>query len=152
MPVDELPDWTTDMDIEILEALTPGLILTPAVIADNINRSREAVARRLNTLEAGGLVQKKGRGKYRITSDALWMLMEPVGVEFTEEDYDEMAQEIAEKERRIQEDLGMTVSEYQQEIVDEYRRLLSELEGYQSTDELIRKAADNVVERARADQ
>lgn len=67
----ELPEWTTEMDREILELLNTELILTPSVIAENIDRSSGAVARRLNSLEAGGLVRKKDRGKYQITPQAL---------------------------------------------------------------------------------
>jgi len=60
-------DWITEMDKEILRTLAFNLTLTPAVIADNIGRSRAGVSRRLNTLNAGGLVEKEGRGKYSIT-------------------------------------------------------------------------------------
>jgi uncharacterized membrane protein len=60
-------DWITEMDKEILRTLVFNLTLTPAVIADNIGRSRPGVSRRLNTLNAGGLVEKEGRGKYKIT-------------------------------------------------------------------------------------
>lgn len=74
----ELPDWTTEMDEEILRVLGTELILTPAVIADNISRSREAVSRRLNTLEAGGLVEKVERGKYRISEEAFWIMTKPI--------------------------------------------------------------------------
>lgn len=69
-----LPEWTTPMDAEILEVMSLGLILTPAVIADNIDRSREGVSKRLNALEAGGLVQKIERGKYQITKMGLGYL------------------------------------------------------------------------------
>ncbi|MGQ4554444.1 hypothetical protein [Halobellus sp. GM3] len=60
-------DWITDMDKEILRTLVFNLTLTPAVIADNTGRSRPGISRRLSTLNAGGLVEKKGRGKYQIT-------------------------------------------------------------------------------------
>jgi len=62
-------DWVTETDELILGALYTGLTLTPSVIADNIDRSREAVSRRLNSLRAGGLVEKVSRGKYEITKD-----------------------------------------------------------------------------------
>jgi DNA-binding transcriptional ArsR family regulator len=70
----ELPDWTTEMDREILELLNTELTLTPGVIAENIDRSSGAVTRRLNALEAGDLVKKVDRGKYRITPKALEIL------------------------------------------------------------------------------
>lgn len=69
----QLPDWTTEMDEEILEMLNTEMVLTPSVIAENIDRSQGAVARRLNALEAGGLVKKISRGKYQITAEALEM-------------------------------------------------------------------------------
>lgn len=69
----ELPDWTTEMDEEILRLLNSELILTPTVIAENIDRSSGAIARRLNALEAGDLVEKVDRGKYRITPKAAEM-------------------------------------------------------------------------------
>jgi DNA-binding transcriptional ArsR family regulator len=62
-------DWVTETDELILGALYTGLTLTPSVIADNIDRSREAVSRRLNSLRAGGLVEKVSRGKYEITRE-----------------------------------------------------------------------------------
>jgi len=62
-------DWVTETDELILGALYTGLTLTPSVIADNIDRSREAVSRRLNSLRAGGLVEKVSRGKYEITKE-----------------------------------------------------------------------------------
>ena len=65
----DIPDWITDMDRQILHVLMFGHILTPAIIAENIDRSRGAVARRLKTLEAGGFVEKIDRGKYSITAE-----------------------------------------------------------------------------------
>lgn len=67
----EMPDWLTEMDIEILEVLGHDLILTPSIIAENIDRSREGVSQRLNALQAGELVDKVGRGKYKITYEGL---------------------------------------------------------------------------------
>jgi len=61
-------EWITDTDREILLVLMrSNLTLTPAVIADNIDRSRAGVSRRLNALNAGGLVEKESRGKYKIS-------------------------------------------------------------------------------------
>ncbi|MDF9745047.1 ArsR family transcriptional regulator [Natrinema salsiterrestre] len=60
--------WMTPMDDAILEVFhSSGLILTPAVVALNIDRSREEVNRRLSRLATHGLVEKVERGKYRLT-------------------------------------------------------------------------------------
>jgi Mn-dependent DtxR family transcriptional regulator len=64
---EERPDWMTDMDLEILEVLAQGLTLSPSIIAENIDRSRVGVNRRLNTLQASGFVEKIERGKYEIS-------------------------------------------------------------------------------------
>jgi predicted transcriptional regulator len=66
---DEKPEWLTEMDLEILEVLESELTLTPSIIGENIDRSRAGVSQRLNSLQAGGLVEKVDRGKYRITID-----------------------------------------------------------------------------------
>lgn len=64
------PEWLTDLDREILALLGNSMIImTPAVIAKNIDRSRSSVSRRLNTLEAGGMVEKVERGHYRISDE-----------------------------------------------------------------------------------
>ncbi|WP_418284784.1 winged helix-turn-helix domain-containing protein [Halorubrum sp. DTA46] len=54
-------------DDRILEALEGGLRLTPAVIAENIDKSRTHVSRRLSDLTDYGLVDKPKRGYYEIT-------------------------------------------------------------------------------------
>lgn len=69
MDKEETPDWLTNMDEEILEILSSNLTLSPSIIAENIDRSREGVSNRLNSLQAGGLVEKVDRGKYRLTSE-----------------------------------------------------------------------------------
>jgi len=66
-PHGDLPDWFTDMDHQILHVMAFGHILTPSIIAENIERSRGAVSRRLQTLQAGNFVEKIERGKYTIT-------------------------------------------------------------------------------------
>jgi len=73
-------DWMTDMDEEILQILASELILSPSIISENIDRSRAGVSRRLNALEAGGLVEKLDRGKYKITYDGFELVSEPVEV------------------------------------------------------------------------
>ena len=54
-------------DDRILEALESGLRLTPAVIGENIDRSRQHVTRRLSKLTDQGFVEKPKRGYYEIT-------------------------------------------------------------------------------------
>lgn len=55
-------------DERILEALnSSGMILSPAVIAKNIDRSREEVTRRLSDLVEYGLVSRVERGYYEIS-------------------------------------------------------------------------------------
>ena len=66
-PYGNLPDWFTETDHQILYLMLWGHILTPAIIAENIERSRGAVSRRLQTLQAGEFVEKVDRGKYTIT-------------------------------------------------------------------------------------
>lgn len=64
----EPADWMQPMDDRILEALQScGLVLSPSIVAYNIDRSREAVTRRLSELSDYGLVERVERGKYRIT-------------------------------------------------------------------------------------
>lgn len=61
-------EWMVPMDDEILELFhSAHLVLTPAIIAYNIDRSREEVNRRLTELRSHGLVERVERGKYRIT-------------------------------------------------------------------------------------
>ncbi|MFB6354091.1 MAG: helix-turn-helix domain-containing protein [Halobacteriales archaeon] len=61
-------DWMTPMDDEILELFhSTELVLTPAVIAHNLDYTRESVNRRLRSLQEHGLVERVERGKYRLT-------------------------------------------------------------------------------------
>ncbi|WP_233710753.1 ArsR family transcriptional regulator [Natronococcus pandeyae] len=63
------PDWMTPMDDHVLQTLkTSELVLTPSIIALNIDRSREAVSRRLTELSDRGFVERVDRGKYEITT------------------------------------------------------------------------------------
>lgn len=73
------PEWMTIMDVDILRllALGPGLVLPPSVIAENIERSRSGVSRRLNTLQASGFVRKIDRGKYKISEKGEDFLSNP---------------------------------------------------------------------------
>lgn len=61
------PSWMTAMDDDILTFLDGSdTILTPAVVAYNLEYSRESVNRHLRRLERRGLVERVDRGKYRI--------------------------------------------------------------------------------------
>lgn len=61
-------EWMLPIDDAILELFhSTDLVLTPAIIAYNIDYCREEVNRRLIELERRGFVTKVERGKYRIT-------------------------------------------------------------------------------------
>ncbi|NHN42970.1 ArsR family transcriptional regulator [Halorubellus sp. JP-L1] len=61
-------DWMLPIDDAILGLFhSKELVLTPAIIAYNIEYSRAEVNRRLSELETRGFVAKAERGKYRIT-------------------------------------------------------------------------------------
>jgi predicted transcriptional regulator len=75
-PWRELEDWMTEMDVDILLLMSNEMVLSPTVIAENIGRSRSAISRRLNSLDAGGLVNKLEEGKYRISDEGLKMILE----------------------------------------------------------------------------
>jgi DNA-binding transcriptional ArsR family regulator len=86
----EPPDWITDLDREILALLGNHLIImTPSIIAKNIDRSRSSVSRRLNTLEAGGLVEKVERGHYKISKEGLSRMQEEIPFESPLEEDDD---------------------------------------------------------------
>lgn len=144
MVMDELPEWTTEMDEDILKSLTSGLVLTPAVIADNIDRSREAVSRRLNTLEAGGLVEKEDRGKYRLAKGVAWALMTPI--ELSEEEQEEIREKVLEEDRMYHDKFGMSKDELHGLAVEEFHRLREERDGYHWL-ELYEEAEQNVIAR-----
>lgn len=60
----------TELDDRILEMLdSSGLVLSPSIIAYNLDRSREGVAKRISKLERYGLIDRETRGKYRITAE-----------------------------------------------------------------------------------
>jgi len=75
------PDWLTELDREICVLLGHGFIFTPSLIAKNIDRPRSSVSRRLNTLEAGGIVEKVERGHYKLTEEGFARLLEKVETE-----------------------------------------------------------------------
>lgn len=62
------PNWMSPMDDDILELFhSVDLVLSPAIIAYNLDYSREAVNRHLSELEDHDIVERIERGKYRIT-------------------------------------------------------------------------------------
>lgn len=62
-------DWMLPIDDSILGLFqSTDLVLTPSIIAYNIEYSRDEVNRRLVELEQHGFVTKAERGKYRITA------------------------------------------------------------------------------------
>ncbi|WP_248518014.1 replication/maintenance protein RepL [Salinarchaeum laminariae] len=72
----DTPDWFTGSDGHILFVLYTGLTLTPSIIAENTNLTRQTVSRRLETLQAGGFVEKVDRGKYKITKEGAFLVSE----------------------------------------------------------------------------
>lgn len=62
-------EWMLPVDDAILGLFhSANLVLTPSIIAYNIDYSRDEVNRRLIELEKQGFVSKVDRGKYRITA------------------------------------------------------------------------------------
>ena len=64
-------DWMQlPIDERILEVLhSSDLILSPTIIAENIDKSRGEVSRRLSELTDRSLVERLERGRYQITED-----------------------------------------------------------------------------------
>ena len=74
------PDWMSKSQYRILEALADAEILavqSPALIAYNLDLSRQHVSRSLRALVDRGLVEKVDTGKYRITEAGRAEVTEP---------------------------------------------------------------------------
>lgn len=72
-------DWMSPADDLILEVCAgANLVLTPSIIAYNIEYSREEINRRLSELERHSLVERVDRGKYRITDNGRQYLVHPL--------------------------------------------------------------------------
>lgn len=80
------PEWITDLDREICKMLGIGLIFTPSLIAKNLERPRSSISRRLNTLEAGNIVEKVERGHYKLTEEGYARMLQTVTLEQIEDD------------------------------------------------------------------
>lgn len=148
----DLPDWATEMDREILEFMTIGWTVSPGIIAENIDRSREAVSRRLNTLEAGGLVRKIDRGKYEITEegeDSVETRWKKVEDDRSEEEIRQDRIEEIEQRKRIEKEFGVSEKEFLRAASKEQQRL--EDKGDPS-DNLFDKALSIVADRLREEQ
>ncbi len=70
----DTPDWFTGSDAQILFVLYTGLVLTPSIISENTEVTRQTVGKRLNTLQAAGFVKKLDRGKYQITKEGAFVV------------------------------------------------------------------------------
>lgn len=148
----DLPDWATEMDREILEIMSIGWTVSPTIIAENIDRSREAVSRRLNTLEAGGLVKKIDRGKYEITEegeDSVETRWKKVEDDRSEEEIRQDRIEEIEQRKRIEKEFGVSEKEFLRAASKEQQRL--EDKGDPS-DDLFDKALSIVADRLREEQ
>jgi predicted transcriptional regulator len=61
-------EWMNQIDDRILKFLDePGLILSPAVIAVNLEHNRSWISRRIGKLVDAGFVEAINEGYYRIT-------------------------------------------------------------------------------------
>ncbi|MDG5777290.1 hypothetical protein VB773_09110 [Haloarculaceae archaeon H-GB2-1] len=138
---DPVPDWLTDMDKEILEVLSSGLVLTPSIISENIGRSRKGVSNRINSLQAGELVEKIDRGKYRITDEGrlVWDSIDG-------EKYRYRRLDVTER-KMIQRDLGVSLEEYHREVEEEYEKLQDQDHEAEEDDDLLSVAFERAEER-----
>lgn len=78
--------WMNHTDDRILELLDEtGLVLSPKVLAHNLEYDRSWVSRRLSGLKDANLVEQQGRGLYSITSLGKQYLNGEVGAEQLED-------------------------------------------------------------------
>ena len=78
------PEWMLPIDDAILELFhSSDLVLTPSIVAYNIDYSREEVNRRLAELEDRGYVERVERGKYRVTALGTQYIEAPVSYGLT---------------------------------------------------------------------
>jgi len=136
-------DWLTDMDFEILEVMRFNLILSPSIIAENIGRSREGVSGRLNSLQAGQLIEKVDRGKYQITEEGL-TVWDIAG----ESKYQSRRMEVADQ-KIVQWDLGVSMEEYHEEVKKEYEKIQQSNQSIGLDDDLLELAFERAEKRLR---
>lgn len=134
-------NWLTDMDFEILEVMRFELILSPSIIAENIGRSREGVSNRLNSLQAGGLVEKLDRGKYRITDDGLVVWKQSDGSH-----YESRRLEVTER-KQIRRELSVSLEEYHDEVQKEYEKIQQSNQSIDVDGDLIELAFERAQDR-----
>ena len=80
------PEWMNPTDDLILQPLVDsGLVLSPSVIAYNIDLSRPHISRRLSVLEKHGLVEKLEDGYYRATERGQGYIAGELSIEDLEE-------------------------------------------------------------------
>lgn len=64
------PEWMKPLDHRVISLFhSTDIVLTPAIVAYNLEYSREEVNRRLSELTEHGYVERVERGKYRLTAD-----------------------------------------------------------------------------------
>jgi len=141
----EEPDWLTDMDKEILEVLSTRLILTPSIISENIGRSRKGVSNRINSLQAGGLVQKVDRGKYRITEEG-----EEVWDQIDGKEYEHRRYEVTNR-RLIRKEFGVSKEEYHKAVTEELDKIPSIKSADRSVIETAVEQAEEKLREANTD-
>ena len=139
----EVPDWLTEMDKEILEVLRSELVLTPSIIAENIDRSRKGVANRVNSLQAGELVTKVDRGKYKITHKGkeVWKSIDG-------SKYVRRRSQIT-NEKIIQHNLGVSLDEYQEAVEKEHQKIQNRDEDIKDHEDIFDLAFERAKERLR---
>jgi DNA-binding Lrp family transcriptional regulator len=143
---DEEPDWLTDMDFEILEVMRYQLILSPTIIAENIGRSREGVSKRLGTMQAGELVEKIDRGKYKITKDGLTVW------EYSGDSKYKHRREEVTMRKQIRRELGVSLEKYHEEVEKEYNKIAEDNESQGLDSDLLDLAFERVEERLRDEE
>jgi len=81
------PDWMSPTDDLILQTLADSdLVLTPAVLAYNLDISRDHVNRRLSKFTEVGLVNRPDRGYYTISETGEQYLAGDLGEGMLSED------------------------------------------------------------------
>lgn len=137
-------DWLTGMDEEILDVLSTGLTLTPSVIAENIDRSQKGVGNRLSALQAGGLVEKVERGKYRLTDEGMSVIFEPAEQSDAEK-IGSRRGDIRDR-KRLRQELGVGMEEYREAVQEELSTLTEEELGDEN---VVEEAFERVEDRLR---